>query len=535
MAPGVEARRSQIGIPVRGEAGGTRPSILALLLLAACAGGAAGTRSTVIVNATVLDGTGAPPRHASVRIVGDRIAEVGTIRTSPRDSLLDADGHTLAPGFIDTHSHADADLPEHREALAAVSQGITTVIVGQDGDSPHPLEDFFFRLEREGTAINVASYAGFGTIRRQVLGEDFRRPAASDEIDRMRALLRGEMEAGALGLATGLEYDPQIYATTEEVLALARKAASYGGRYSSHIRSEDRRFWEALAEILRIGREAAIPVQISHIKLALGRNLGKAQSLIEILDAAREQGVDVTADIYPYTYWESTLTVLFPDRDFESREAAAFALSEITTPDRAYLGRYEPHPDYEGRTLREVAELRGADPATTLIELIRESQAFQKETGREDVETVIATSMEEADIERLMRWPHTNLSTDGSLAGSHPRGFGSYPRFLGRYVRERGIMDLATAVHKATQLAAAHMGIRGRGAIAPGMKADLVLFDPSTVLDRATPQAPHALSVGIQTVWVNGEIVYENGRTTGRLPGRVIRRPDGKRRPLPGW
>ena len=498
---------------------------VAILLLTACAGAADGTRSTLIANATVFDGTGAPPRRASVRIVGDRIAELGSIEASPRDSVVLADGLALAPGFVDTHSHADADLAQHPDALAAVSQGITTVVVGQDGESPYPLEDFFRRLQREGAAINVASYAGFGTIRQQVLGEDFRRPAVPDEVDRMRAQLRLEMAAGALGLATGLEYDPGIYSTTEEVLALAREAASYGGRYISHVRSEDRRFWEAIQEILRIGREAAIPVQISHIKLAMRRNLGQAGRLIRILDEAREAGVDVTADIYPYTYWESTLRVLFPERDFENLETAAFALSEITTPEQASLGEYEPNPAYEGRTLREVAELRGADPATTLVELIRESEAFRKATGKQQVETLIATSMLEGDVEALMRWPHTNLCTDGSLAGSHPRGFGSYPRFLGRYVRERRILDLPTAVHKASGLAAAHVGIPERGVIAPGRMADLVLFDPGSVLDRATPEQPHALSVGIQTVWVNGEIVYRNGRTTGRLPGRVIRRP----------
>jgi N-acyl-D-amino-acid deacylase len=507
-----------------------RPTALVpILVLTACAGAAEGTRSSVIVNATVLDGTGAPPRHASVRIAGDRIAEVGDVEASPRDLRIDAGGLVLAPGFIDTHSHADADLAEHRDALAAVSQGITSAIVGQDGDSPWPLEEFFLRLEREGAAINVASYAGFGTIRQRVLGDDFRRAAAPAEIDRMRALLRSELAAGALGLATGLEYDPGIYSSTDEVVALAREAAAHGGRYISHVRSEDRRFWEAIAEIIRIGREAAIPVQISHVKLALRRNLGQTERLIRLLDEAREAGVDVTADVYPYTYWESTLRVLFPERDFGDLEAAAFALSEITTPDQAYLGDYAPNPAYAGRTLREVSEMRGADPATTLVELIREAEAFRRETGREDVETLIATSMQEADVEALMRWPHTNLCTDGSLAGSHPRGFGSYPRFLGRYVRERGVLDLATAVHKASGLAASHVGIRDRGAIAPGMMADLVLFDPSTVLDRATPQEPHALSVGIATVWVNGEIVYENGRTTGRLPGRVIRR-QGRRR-----
>jgi N-acyl-D-amino-acid deacylase len=501
-----------------------RRSILAIVASAVCAGCGDGDRSTVIVNASVIDGTGAPPRQASVRIVGDRIVEVGSIETSPRDTLVDASGSILAPGFIDTHSHADADLSAHPDALAAVSQGITSVIVGQDGDSPYPLGDFFSRLSRQGAAINAASYVGFGTLRRQVMGEDFRRPATPGEIERMRALLRREMAAGALGLGTGLEYEPGMHSTREELVALAREAASSGGRYISHIRSEDRRFWEAIDEIIGIGREAEIPVQISHIKLALRRELGRADDLIEILDAARRDGVEVTADIYPYTYWESTLSVLFPDRDFGNREAARFALSEITTPDLAYLARFEPDPGYVGKTVREVAEMRGTDPATALIDLIGEADAFRRETGLEDVESVIATSMAEPDVERLMRWPHANLCTDGSLAGSHPRGFGSYPRFLGRYVRERRIMDLATAVHKASGLAAAHMGIRDRGVVGSGMLADLVLFDASRVLDRATPEEPHAVSVGIQRVWVNGEVVYESGRTTGRLPGRVIRR-----------
>ncbi|MEE9230566.1 MAG: D-aminoacylase [Acidobacteriota bacterium] len=520
----MKTRRPEIGA-LRGRALGIAGiSILAILALNGCTGRPEGSLSTIIMNATVLDGTGAPPRQASVRIVGDRIVEVGEIETSSRDLLVEAAGLVLAPGFIDTHSHADSDLFEHPDALAAVSQGITTVIVGQDGGSPHPLSEFFSRLEREGAAINVASYAGFGTIRQKVLGEDFRRPATPDEIERMRALLRKEMEAGALGLGTGLEYDPGIYSTTEEVLALAREAASFGGRYISHVRSEDRWFWKAVDEIITIGAEAGLPVQISHIKLALRRNRGQAERLIGILDEARRAGVEVTADIYPYTYWQSTLTVLFPDRDFENRETAGFALSEITTPEGAYLGEYRPNPSYVGKTLREIAAMRGTDPVATLIGLIGEAKAFREKTGEDDVESVIATSMEEADVERLMNWPHTNLCTDGSLDGSHPRGFGSFPRFLGRYVRERSIMELTTAVHKSSGLAAAHMGIRDRGVIHAGMQADLVLFDPRTVLDRATPQEPQALSIGIQRVWVNGELVYEDGRSTGRRPGRVIHR-----------
>jgi N-acyl-D-amino-acid deacylase len=325
-------------------------------------------------------------------------------------------------------------------------------------------------------------------------------------------------------MATGLEYDPGIYSSREEVIAVASEAAAFDGRYISHVRSEDRWFWDAIDEIIEIGRETEMPVQISHIKLALRSDHGQAGRLIETLEEARASGVDITADIYPYPYWESTLTVLFPDRDFENRETAEFALSQITTPEGAHLGVYKPNPEYAGKTLREISELRGTDPAATLMDLIRETQAYEKKTGETDVESVIATSMIEADIERLMNWPHTNFCTDGDLVPSHPRGFGSYPRFLGRYVREREIMDLATAVHKSSGLAATHMGFHDRGVIRPGMKADLVLFDPNRVLDHATPASPEMLSVGIERVWVNGEIVFENGKTTGRQPGQVIRR-----------
>jgi N-acyl-D-amino-acid deacylase len=308
------------------------------------------------------------------------------------------------------------------------------------------------------------------------------------------------------------------------VIALASEAAALGGRYISHVRSEDRWFWDAIDEIVEIGRETGMPVQVSHIKLALRSDHGKANRLLEILEEARASGVDITADIYPYPYWESSLTVMFPKRDFENRETAEFALSQITTPEGAHLGLYKPNPEYVGKTLREISDMRGTDPATTLMDLIRESQAYEKKTGDTYAESVIATSMIEADIERLMNWPHTNLCTDGDLVASHPRGFGSYPRVLGRYVRERNVMDLPTAIHKSSGLAAAHMGILDRGIIRPSMKADLVLFDPDSVLDQATPESPQLLSVGIERVWVNGEVVFENGKTTGLHPGQIIRR-----------
>lgn len=491
--------------------------------LGACAPSKPPSPATVIANVSVLDGTGVPARPASVRIEGEWIAEVGRVEPTRSDRIIDGTELMLAPGFIDTHSHAGGRILELRNALAAVSQGITTVVVGQDGESPYSLADFFSRLETTPPAVNVASYAGHGTLREKVLGEDFRRPATEGEIERMRQLFIQEMEAGALGLATGLEYDPGIYATTEEVVALAREAASWGGRYISHIRSEDRYFWDAVDEVITVGREAGLPVQISHTKLAMQSLFGQAERLIQVLDEARASGVEITADIYPYTYWQSTLTVLFPKRDFEDRHEARLAVTEITTPEGMLIPVYKPQPAYAGKTLAEIAELRGADPVTTLIELIRDAEVMQK-AGEEDVESVIATSMNEEDIARLMAWPHMNICTDGDLDGSHPRGFGTFPRVLGHYVRQRQVLPLEEAIRKMTSLSAKHMGFTDRGRIEAGMKADLVLFDPDTVLDRATPEDPHALSVGIRKVWVNGELVYEDGRATGRYPGRVIRR-----------
>jgi N-acyl-D-amino-acid deacylase len=432
----------------------------------------------------------------------------------------------LAPGFIDSHSHADAAILEHRDAEAAVSQGITTVVVGQDGESELPLAAFFARLEALPPAVNVASYAGHGSLRRRVMGDDFARAATAAEVAAMEALLEEEMAAGALGLSTGLEYDPGIYASTDEVVALARVAAAHGGRYISHIRSEDRRFWEAVDEIVTIGREAGLPVQISHLKLAMTSLHGQAERLIATLDAARASGVELTADLYPYTYWQSTLTVMFPDRSFDDRQAALFAVEELAAPEGMLIPVYAPEPGLAGRTLAEIAALRGTDPATTLMDLIREAGVWRAERGEggELVESVIATSMQEDDIERLMTWPFISFCTDGELDGAHPRGYGSFPRVLSRYVRERRVLTLEDAVHKMTGRAAANLGIEGRGRIEVGAHADLVLFNPATVLDRATPEAPHLVSAGIETVWVNGRPVWQDGQSTGRLPGRVIRR-----------
>jgi N-acyl-D-amino-acid deacylase len=483
----------------------------------------------LITGATVIDGTGEPGRRASVRLAAGLIAAVGALSPEPGERVVDGTGLVLAPGFIDTHSHADGDIFEHPDALAAVSQGITTVIGGQDGGSSYPLEKYLSRLRRHPAAINVGMYGGHGTYRERVMGKDFRRPATGAELARMETMLAEDMRAGAFGLATGLEYDPGIYSAPGEVVALAKVAAAYGGRYISHIRSEDRDFWKAIDEIIDIGRQARLPVQVSHMKLAMRSLWGHSDDLLRRLDEARASGVDITADVYPYTYWHSTLTVLFPQRDFANRDTAAFVLKEVAAPDGLLMGRFDPDPKYVGMTLAQIATQRGTDPVTTLIDMIRESEAMRSRR-HPDTESVIGTSMDENDVRRLVAWEHSNVCTDGELDGRHPRGFGSYPRILGRYVRDDKVLTLEGAIHRMTGLAAAHMGLADRGLVKPGMKADLVLFDPATVIDHATLEQPQALSAGIVRVWVNGTPVWSDGSATGSRPGQVILGPGAKGR-----
>jgi N-acyl-D-amino-acid deacylase len=481
--------------------------------------------STLITNVSLIDGSGGPPARAAVRVAGDRIVAIETSAAARRagDRVIDGGGLTLAPGFIDTHSHADRSLLNGNDAVGALNQGITTVIVGQDGDSPFPLADFFTALEAARPPINVASYVGHGTLREHVLGPDYKRTATTSEVARMRELVVQEMRAGALGLSSGLEYDPGIYSSRQELVDLAAATASLGGRYISHIRSEDRAFWSAIDEIIEIGRLARLPVQVSHTKLAMKSLWGRADSLIALLDAARARGIDITADVYPYRYWQSGLTVLFPERNFSDRRAAEFALDEVSPPNEITLTRYDPEPKYAGHTVAEIAQLRGTDPATTLMWLVNEAEAAEK-AGRPAGETIIAASMDERDIGRIIAWPFANICTDGELEGRHPRGFGSFTRVLGRYVREQHVVSLAEAIRKMTSLAAANVGIRDRGRIAPGMKADLVLFDPASVIDRATPADPHALSTGVAKVWVNGVLAYQDGKVTGARAGVVLKR-----------
>lgn len=477
----------------------------------------------LISNVNVSDGSGSPAFGADVRIGDGVITGLGSLSRCEGETVFDGSGLTLAPGFIDTHSHADSLLLEHPDALAAVSQGITTVVVGKDGDSRYPLADFYAEFQRNPATVNVASYVGHNTIRSEVLGNDFGRAATEEEVAVMARILRNELDSGALGLSAGLEYDPGIYSDTAEVLALAQVAATAGGRFSSHVRSEDRWFEAAIDEIILIGRETGMPVQISHIKLAMKRLWGSADELIAKLDAARADGVQITADIYPYEYWQSTMMVLLPERDFTDREAIAFVLDQIAPADGFWMTRFDPNPEYVGKTLTEVAALRETDTVTAFSELAGEADQMRKETGQR-AEAMIGTSMQESDIGSLMTWSGTNICTDGGLVDLHPRGMGSFPRVLGRYVREFEVMPLETAIHKMTGLSALHMGFTDRGIIRKDAVADLVLFDPATVIDRATPDAPDTLSNGITDVWVAGKRVFANGAVSNERPGQVIRR-----------
>ena len=489
---------------------------IAIVLAAVTFGGAAPQPASLLIsNAIVLDGSGAPGRRVNVRVTGDRITAIGDLTAVGGERVVDARGLTLAPGFIDTHSHHDRGLADERDALGAVTQGITTIVVGQDGGSSSPLAESFAKLEAAAPAVNIASYVGHGSLRRRVMGTDFKRVATADEVAKMVEMLRAEMQAGALGLSTGLEYDPGIYSDPSEVVALAKAVAPFGGRYISHIRSEDRQFWKAIDEAINIGRQAKIPVQISHIKLAMRSLWGQHAKLLGILNAARKEGIRLTADIYPYTYWQSGMTVLFPARDFANRASAEFALREVTSPEGLLVVRYSRDRSYEGKTLAEIAKLRGTDPPQTMMDML-------KEAGEGDI-GIVATSMDEKDVAELMKWPFADICSDGAMGGGHPRGFGAFPRVLGLYVRERGVLKLEDAIRKMTTLAAANAGIKDRGRIAPGQFADLVLFDPRSVVDRATTAAPQAQSEGIKAVWVNGVEVFRDGAATGARPGQVLR------------
>jgi N-acyl-D-amino-acid deacylase len=500
----------------------SRPVNLLILLVLVVALGAgervqdARPSGLLIRGGELIDGTGSSSSRADVRVRGDVIVEIGGgLRPGSGEQVIEAGGRVVAPGFVDMHSHADRGIDQAPDAATQLMQGITTAIVGQDGGGRLPVHDFFEGLERRRPAINFATAVGHGSVRSLVLGADFARRATTAEIETMKALVDRAMSDGAIGLSSGLEYDPGHYADPSEIDALASVVARHGGAYFSHVRDEENEAFEAWREVIAVGRKTGIPVTISHIKLAAKPVWGRAGEAVRMLEDAKRDGVRVMADWYPYTYWQSSIYVLIPDRDFKNREKWTLGLEEIGGPQNVLVTGYRPDPSFNGRTLDEIARRRGTDPVTLIIEMI---DAAGPNIG------IIGTSMDERDLQAFAAHPQVLVCSDGSLSGVHPRGYGAFPRVLARYVREMKALSLPEAIAKMTGRSAAHIGLKDRGVIARGRKADIVVFDPATIQDRGTPQNPSQPPEGVVHVIVNGEVALENGRATAARAGRALKR-----------
>ena len=494
------------------RAASRRLSSLALLCLFGAAAPAAASASILIRGGRVIDGTGDPARSADVRLEGDTIVSVAPkLGPVAGERIVEARGKVVAPGFIDVHNHSDRQLFDKLDASTQTAQGITTLLVGVDGGGPLPVGDFLARLDATPAAVNVATMVGEGNVRKKVMGEDFKRPARPDEVAAMRDLVAQAMAEGAFGLSSGLEYDPGYYSTTDELVALAEVAARRGGFYATHIRNEADETMRALAEAVEIGWRARIPVQISHLKLGTVGVWGRTAEALRILHhAAREN--DVTADWYPYNFWASTTYVLTPGREWDDRRSWVKGLTDVGGAENVLITKFPPDHSYDGKTLAAVAVSKGQDPADVLMDIVRRGNA-----------DILGTSMSEADVAAFLRDPLVMVSSDGGIEIAHPRGAGTYPRVLGRYVRERHDVPLVTAIRKMTGMPARRLGLADRGLLRAGMKADVVVFDPRTVIDRSTATDPQARPAGIEHVFVNGVEVVEGGRTTGARPGRALR------------
>ena len=525
-----------------------------------------GRRADLVVRGgTIHDGTGAPPRIGDIAIDGDRITEVGR-GLAAGAAEIDARGMAVAPGFIDIHSHADLSLLVNPRAESRVRQGVTLEVVGQDGSSIGPWSDgafeftreryrrdfdveidfrdvggFLDRIDRERPAVSVASMIGHGAIRGYAMGGGDR-PATEAELARMRAMVREALAQGAVGLSTGLEYTPGSFAARDELVALASELRGTIYPYASHMRNEDDRLLAALEEALHVGRVAGVSVQVSHLKAQGERNHWKADAAFAALEAARAAGVDVHFDRYPYVAYATGLSNLFP-ASARAGSTARF-LARLADPETgpaleracrdkiALLGSWDAvqisriggrNAAARGRRLGELAAELGEDPYALTVRLLREANGS---VG------MIGFGMSEENTERMLAHPLGMVCSDGgayapygplSASSPHPRGYGSFPRVLGHYVRERGAMPLETAVHKMSGLPARKLGLADRGVLRAGAVADVVVFDPDRVADRATFDNPHQYPEGIGHVVVSGVHTIRDGEQTGRMGGRAVR------------
>ena len=467
--------------------------------------------SFLVVGAKVADGTGGPLRAANVRVVAGYVTEVGDLTPRQDETVVDGKDRVLAPGFIDVHNHSTTGLAREPLAVSQISQGITSLLVGQDGGSPLPIGEYLEARRAAPASVNVATCVGHASVRSKVMGEDYKRKARPDEITQMEELVDQGFKEGALCLSSGLEYEVGGYATVEEVIALAKVAARHGGFYISHIRDEADLTLEARTELVAIGERAGVAVQNTHIKVGTAGVWGKARDALRIFDSARSRGLDVTADCYPWDAWSSTILVLIPNKKYDDPVSVARGLADVGGAKNVMITSYEKDRSYEFKNMAEIAAGRGITPVDLFIEIAKNGGA-----------SVVAKSMMDEDIRAFYAWPWTMVSSDGGIEYRHPRGAGTFPRVLGRFVRERGWLTLEEAIRKMTSLPAWRLGLRDRGKVVPGFIADLVLFDPLTVIDNATFTEPFRLSTGIEKVWVSGELAWTGGKSTGARPGRVL-------------
>jgi N-acyl-D-amino-acid deacylase len=531
----------------------------------------------LIRNGHIIDGTGSPWYAGDVGIREGHIAAIGRLAEASAKDTVDAAGLVVAPGFIDMLGQSDLSILVDPRVPSKIFQGITTEITGE-GTSAGPLNDaiitsdkvayehlhltpewrtlgeYFARLERQGIGINFASYVGATQVRRMVLGDSNRTPSAG-QLDSMKALVRQAMAQGAVGVSTALQYPPAPYAHTEELIALAAEASRFGGLYATHLRSEGNDIIPALDEAIRIGREAHIPVEVWHLKASGKRNWGRMPEIVAKIESARASGVDMAADTYAYPAWFNSMSAFIPPwahdgggarlierlRDPAMRTRIRREMldprgkwdnewQEIPGPEAVLIGVVQNPKlvQYQGKTLAAVAKLRKTDPIDAIFDLLIEDNAYTN---------VAVFGMSERDVMLALRQPWVSINNDSQgtspegLLGRehpHPRAYGTFPRILRKYVREEKVLRLEEAIRKFTALPAERMRLADRGVLKAGMWADLVVFDPATVRDRATFAEPNQLSEGMRWVLVNGVPVIADGKGTGKLPGKVLRGPGGR-------
>lgn len=530
----------------------TRPILHTLTALAlavsACSGAPEDTSQgqaydLLILGGTVIDGTGAPAFRGDVAVREGRIVRVSreSLADTPADRVIEVAGKVVAPGFIDMHAHLDP-LLRLPAAESHVRQGVTAALGGPDGSAPWPLATYLDSAETVGVGMNVAFLAGHNTIRREVMGTENRAPTA-EELERMRGMVAQAMREGAWGLSTGLKYLPGAFSETDEVVALAEIAAAHGGIYTSHLREEGLGLIDGVAEAIEIGRRAGVPVVLTHHKVVGKPMWGASERTLAMVDSARAAGIDVMLDQYPYTATYTGITILIPAWAMAGGDDAFLArLEDPVLRDsivdgivfnilndrgggdiaRVQLARVEWQPELEGGTLADWARQQGMEPtpetgAELVVEAVRRGGA-----------SAIYHALDEGDVERIMRHPFTMIASDGRLTQPgeghpHPRWYGTFPRVLGRYVREQGVLTLEEAVRKMSSLPADRLGLVDRGRIAEGTVADITVFDPATVLDRATFLEPHQYPAGIDYVIVNGELAVDGGEFMGQRAGQVLR------------